>query len=83
MRPLHNSFERQSLTFWGTHPGAANGPRQWANPKLFEAIGPSFWDLVSKPVHGSKSSYKGVKRGCAKVPLYWVTKVTCSEKNVT
>jgi hypothetical protein len=46
-----------------------NGPRQWANPKLFEAIRPSFWDLVSKPVYGSKSSYKGVKRGYAKVSL--------------
>jgi hypothetical protein len=40
-RPLHNSFERQLLTFWGTHPGEANGPRQWANPKLFKALGPS------------------------------------------
>jgi hypothetical protein len=39
------------------------------NPKLFEALRPSFWDLVSKPVHGSKSSYKGVKRGYAKVSL--------------
>jgi len=35
--------------------------RPLANPKLFEALGPSFWDLVSKPVDGSKSSYKEVK----------------------
>ena len=27
--------------FGATHPGEANGPRQWANPKLFEAVGPS------------------------------------------
>ena len=44
-----------------------NGPRQWANPELFEAVRPSFQDLVSKPMDGSKSSYEGVKRGCAKV----------------
>jgi len=26
--------------FFGTHPGEVNGPRQWANPRLFEALGP-------------------------------------------
>jgi len=24
------------------HPDEVNGPRQWANPKLSEALGPSF-----------------------------------------
>jgi hypothetical protein len=42
MRALHNLFERPLYAFWGTHPGEANGPRQWANPELFEALGPSF-----------------------------------------
>jgi hypothetical protein len=59
------------MNFLGHPSGEANGPRQWANPKLFEALGPSFWDLVSKPVHGSKSSYKGVKRGYAKVSIFF------------
>jgi hypothetical protein len=63
-RPLHNLSEGPLWTFWGTHPGEANGP---ANPKLFEAVRPSFWDLVSKPTDGSKSSYKGARRGYAKV----------------
>jgi len=34
----------------------ASGPREWANPELFEAVRPSFQDLASKPVDGSKSS---------------------------
>jgi hypothetical protein len=29
----------------------------------------SFWDLVSKPADGSKSPYKGTKRGYAKVSV--------------
>ena len=41
-RALHNPFERPLCAFWGTHPGEANDPRQWANPELFEALGPSF-----------------------------------------
>jgi hypothetical protein len=40
-RPLHNYFERQLWTFWGTHPGEANGPLWRVNPELFEAVRPS------------------------------------------
>jgi len=28
----------------------ADGPHQWVNPKLFEAVRPCFWDLASKPI---------------------------------
>jgi hypothetical protein len=69
VRPLHNLFEQVLWTFWGTHPGETNGPLQWANHKLFEAVRPSFWDLVSKPADESKSPYKGAKRGYAKVSV--------------
>jgi hypothetical protein len=51
-------------------PGEANGPPEWANRKLFEALRPSFCDLVSKPGDGSKSSCKYMQisaKGCAKV----------------
>ena len=67
MRPLHNYFERQLWTFWGTHPGEANGPLWRVNPELLEAVRPSFQDLESKLVDGSKSSYQRAKRGYAKV----------------
>jgi hypothetical protein len=40
-RPLHNYFERQLWTFWGTHPGEANGPLWRVNPELLEAVRPS------------------------------------------
>ena len=66
-RPLHNYFERQLWTFWGTHPGEANGPLWRVNPELLEAVRPSFQDLESKLVDGSKSSYQRAKRGYAKV----------------
>jgi hypothetical protein len=36
MRLLKNCFERPLWIFWGTHLGEANGPRQWANRKLFD-----------------------------------------------
>jgi hypothetical protein len=68
-RPLHNYFERQLWTFWGTHPGEANGPLWRVNPELFEAVRPSFQDLKSKLVDGSKSSYQRAKRGYAKVSM--------------
>jgi len=55
------------MSFLGTHPGEVNGPRQRANRKLFEAVTPSFCDLVSTPVDGSKSSYKKARRGYVKV----------------
>jgi hypothetical protein len=55
---LHNPFERPSWAFWGTHQGEANGPPQRANRKLFEAVRPSFCDLVSEPADGSESSCK-------------------------
>jgi len=35
----------------------AGDPHRWANHKLFEAVRPCFWDLASKPVDGSTSSY--------------------------
>ncbi|MEE9402470.1 MAG: hypothetical protein V3V47_04645, partial [Desulfobacteria bacterium] len=41
LRPLHNYFERQLWTFWGTHPGEANGPLWRVNPELLEAVRPS------------------------------------------
>ncbi len=66
-RPLHNYFERQLWTFWGTHPGEVNGPLWRVNPELLEAVRPSFQDLESKLVDGSKSSYQRAKRGYAKV----------------
>ena len=43
------------------------GPLKRANPELFEAVRPSFQDLVSKAMDGSKSTYKKVKRGYAKL----------------
>jgi hypothetical protein len=67
IRPLHNSLETPSCAFWGTHLDEVNGPRQWVNPALFEAIRPSLQDLVSKSVDGSKSSCNSVRRGYAKV----------------
>jgi len=69
--PLKNSFERPSWTFWGTHPGEANGPHvQWANRKLFDPPeAESSCDLVSKPVDGSKSSCKQVKKGFSRVSM--------------
>ena len=74
LRALHNSFDRQLCAFGGTHPTEANGPLKRANPELFEAIRPSLaqgftacQDLVSKAMDGSKSVYKKVKRGYAKL----------------
>jgi len=69
-RALHNPFERRLWAFWGTHPGEVNGPRQWANRKLFEALRSSFCDLGSKPADGSKGSYETARKGCAKVSGY-------------
>jgi hypothetical protein len=57
-RALQNLEKRQLWGFWGTHQGEANGPPQWANRKLFEAVRPGFCDLVSEPEDGSKISYK-------------------------
>jgi len=68
-RALHNPFDRQLCAFGGTHPTEANGPLKRANPELFEAVRPSFQDLVSKTMDGSKSTYKKVKRGYAKLSL--------------
>ena len=55
------------MNFLGNPPGGADGPPLWANPVLFEAVRPSFRDLVSKPMDGPKSSYEVVNRGCANV----------------
>jgi hypothetical protein len=44
-------------------------PRGWANPMLFESVGPSSWDLVNRYMDGSKSSYEKAKKGFAKVSL--------------
>jgi len=49
------------VPFWKFN--GAGGPHQWANHKLVEAVRPCFWDLVSKPVDGSKRSYKGGEKG--------------------
>ena len=67
---MHNSFDRQLCAFGGTHPTEANGPLKRANPELFEAVRPSFQDLVSKAMDGSKSTYKKVKRGYTKLSTY-------------
>jgi hypothetical protein len=52
--------------FGATHPGETNGPPQWVNRKLFEAVRPSFCDLVSEHADGSKISYQEARRGYAK-----------------
>ncbi len=47
-------------------PGETNGPPQWENRKLFEAVRPSFCDLVSAHGDGSKTSYQRARRGYAR-----------------
>ena len=76
LRPLHDSFERSLWAFWGTHPAAVSGPREWANRELFEAVKPSLEqsftacrDLANKAEDGSRSSQNQVRRGCAKVSI--------------
>jgi len=58
------------MRFLGTHPGETNGPPQWANRKLFEAVRSSFCDLVSEHVDGSKTSYQRARRGYSKLSHY-------------
>ena len=48
-------------------PDETSGPPQWANRKLFEALRPSFCDLVSEHADGSKTSYHRARRGYAKM----------------
>ncbi len=65
------------MDFWGhTHPGEANGPRQWVKPKLFDAFRQSFWGLASKSQGGAgrgKKSIEGSKKGLCKGLLIYPT----------
>jgi hypothetical protein len=60
-------WKRPHALFGVPHLDEVNGPRQWVNPVLFEALRPSLQDLVSKSVDGSKSACNEVRRGYAKV----------------
>ena len=55
------------MDFLGYPSGRSERPALGVNPELFEAVRPSFQDLESKLVDGSKSSYQRAKRGYAKV----------------
>ena len=70
------------MSFLGYPPGEVNGPRQWANPEVFEALGPSFWDLVSEPIRWVKKligkSEKGLCKGLECVNLSYTTPVVRS-----
>jgi hypothetical protein len=57
----------QAVGFPSQRPGETNGPPQWANRKLSETVRPSFCDLVSEHVDGSKISYQRARRDYAKV----------------
>jgi len=53
--PIRVKFTPLNRVPFGKFNGAG-GQGKWANPELFEAIRPSFQDLVSKPMDGSESS---------------------------
>jgi hypothetical protein len=69
------------IRFLGTHPGETDGPPWWAKRKLFEALRPSFCDLVSEHVDGVKNLIpKSETRLCkGLVYKYVLGTTTCCE----
>jgi len=53
--------------------GADNGLCECANPKLFWAVRPISWDLVSKPMNGLKCLIGTSENGLRKAPAVSTT----------